>query len=329
MSEDYDYNPTAWAGHDYTKARAAYASHVGSSYRDATTRGVKAADCVEDTLSTTAMRPLIVVIDGTGSMGDWPGTMFSKLPFLDHEVRWYLGDDAEVAFLVVGDSLAGDRYPLQSQPFGSGKDLEKALTNLIIEGGGGFNDGESYALAALYLARNLDVSPLAEPIVIFIGDEPINSPTSVSDAKAYCKVDLERSISSGRSFQELRERASVYFIHKPYGYDTFTDDGKLGGGTRAAHNSWSKVIDPDCIARLADPNRVVDVIFGILAREVDRVDDFREEIEGRQNPDQVDVVYESLKTIHAVTGGGRKALGTGKSVLLGHDDGAASKPLGG
>jgi hypothetical protein len=45
---------------------------------------------------------------------------------------------------------------------------------------------------------------------------------------------------------------------------------------------------------------VVDVIFGILAKETNKIDYFKDEIEGRQRPDQVDTVYKSLKTIHAL-----------------------------
>ena len=56
-------------------------------------------------------------------------------------------------------------------------------------------------------------------------------------------------------------------------------------------------------ALLPDPHRVVDVIFGILAQEADRVGYFYEELKVRQLPDKdgqkkVDTVMQSLKTIH-------------------------------
>ena len=33
--------------------------------------------------------PIVIVTDLTGSMHDWPGTIFSKLPYLDNELKEY------------------------------------------------------------------------------------------------------------------------------------------------------------------------------------------------------------------------------------------------
>lgn len=322
MSEAYDYDPAGWAGHDFGSARAAYDRHVGSSYSDATVKRISAGSLIEPSLTSKAQRPLIVVIDQTGSMGDWPATMFSKLPYLDHEVRWYLGDDAEIAFMAIGDAQHHETYPLQVQAFSSGQDLTKRLEALVIEGDGGGNGGETYELAALYLLHNLHVDPVAQPIVIFIGDEPCFNSISVEDAQTWSKVRLERSTSTASVFADLRKKASVYFIHKPYGSGSGSDDDAT---TRSVRSSWAKLVEPDHIAPLGDPNRVVDVIFGILAAETDRLDDFREEIEGRQTPAQVGVVYKSLATIHAISAP-RKELEAGKSTLYVSDDDAEETP---
>jgi hypothetical protein len=331
MSESYDYQPAPqWKAHDFGAARKAYDAHIGSSYSDATAKGVTAGSLIEPKVRSTAERPLIIVIDQTGSMGEWPKTMFSKLPYLDHEVRDYLGSDAEICFVAIGDAWnRRERYPLQVRPFTTGADLAKRLTELVIVGDGGGNQGESYELAALYLARNLEVSPMAQPIVIFIGDEPYHDPISIEDAKAYSQVTLQKRMPAREAFAELQAHASVYFIQKPYGSSSFSEQHGMNGATKEANDCWVSVMGDDHVALLADPNRVVDVIFGILAREVNRVDDFKHEIEGRQKPGQVAQVYKSLATIHAVGTADRKALKSGNSVLLGSDSGEASKPLGG
>jgi hypothetical protein len=71
----------------------------------------------------------------------------------------------------------------------------------------------------------------------------------------------------------------------------------------------------DNVAFLPDPNRVVDVIFGILAKETGRVDYFKDELTGRQRPDQVETVLTALKTVHALPNAG-PAVHSGRSVML-------------
>ena len=56
----------------------------------------------------------------------------------------------------------------------------------------------------------------------------------------------------------------------------------------------------DHISMLPKPDRVVDVIFGILAKEKDRVDYFKKEITGRQTEKQV---KEALEALHPILGG--------------------------
>jgi HPt (histidine-containing phosphotransfer) domain-containing protein len=95
------------------------------------------------------------------------------------------------------------------------------------------------------------------------------------------------------------------------------------------------LIPEDHIAYLADPARVVDVIFGILARETGRISDFRKEIEGRQTADQVKTVYRALKTIHSIAGTSAKPSApalpevsmTGKSTMHKPTMGKKSKGL--
>ncbi len=329
MTEAYDYDPTDWQGHDFGNARTAYQQHVGSSYNDATQKGVKASSLIEPSVRSAAQRPLIIVVDQTASMLDWPVTMFSKLPYLDHEVRWYLGDDAEICFAAIGDASNNETYPLQVRPFATGTALADRLKELVIEKQGGGNGGETYELAALYLARNLEIDPMAEPIVIFIGDEPYFDDISVGHAATYCKVQLDKDMQSRRAFAELQGKAAVYFIQKPYLDEQFGEEtgGQMGPETTLVYRKWHSLVGDNHHVMLSKPERVVDLIFGILAQETDRWDDFEEEITGRQTPEQVETVMKSLSTIHAVGTPERKALRSGNSVLLNDSDGDASTPL--
>jgi hypothetical protein len=289
MSETADYSPGDWKGHDFSSARKAYDVHVGRSYSDAKASNKSVADLVPDSVSTDSDAPLMILCDVTGSMGDWPATIFSKLPYLDLEGKEYLGPNMEISFAAIGDAHS-DNYPIQVRGFKKGTDLEKELKQLVIEGNGGGQSSESYELTALYYARNAKMPNAPRPIMIIIGDEGFYETITKEHAKlAHVKLEDNR-INTDDLFKELQEKYSVYLIRKPYD----------SGGEATIQRRWEKLIGKEHIAMLPSADRVIDVIFGILAQEKNRVDYFRKEIEDRQRPDQVDTVYKSLKTIHAI-----------------------------
>jgi len=290
MSEDGDYSPGAWSGYDFGSARSTYDKHVGRSYTVAKNSGKKVADMVPESISTESTAPLVVLCDVTGSMGNWPATIFSKLPYLDLEGKEYLGDDMEISFAAVGDAHS-DEYPIQIRPFKAGTDLESELKELVIEGNGGGQSSESYELTALYYARNAHMPNAKRPILIIIGDEGFYETISRAHAKLAHVHTQEKSISTRELFDELMETYSVYLVRKPYNY---------GGENDRIQSRWENLIGKEHIAVLPSADRVVDVIFGILAQEQNRVDYFKDEIEDRQDPNQVDTVYKALKTIHAM-----------------------------
>jgi len=312
MAEDYDYDPGPWRGHDFKSARASYDKHVGRSYADASAKGKKAADLVPDSITTQSFAPVVIMCDVTGSMGTWPATMFSKMPYLDIEGKEYLGPDMEISFMAVGDATC-DKYPVQVRPFSKGTDLKDQLEELVIERGGGGGHHESYELGALYCARNVHMPNAVNPIFIFIADEAPYDVVPRERAANAAKVTVQANMSADEVFAELKEKFSVYLVHKSY---TRTD----------TRSEWVRLIGEERIADLDDPSRIVDVIFGILARETNRVDYFKKEIEGRQEKHQVDTVYKALKTVHALPGPGDKP-GIGHSTLHRPSGGSKSKGL--
>jgi hypothetical protein len=314
MAEDYDYNPGKWSGHDFKSARAHYDSHAGRSYAKAKSTGVTAESLVTDKISTSSTSPLVIMVDVTGSMGSWPATMFSKLPYLEIEGKEYLGADMEIAFGAVGDATC-DKYPVQVRPFTKGIDLKDQLEQLVIEGGGGGGSRESYELGAIYYATNCDMPNAIKPIFIFVADESPYPHLDPSYALEHAKVGIENSLSVGDVFDRLKQKFSVYLVHKPY-HD--------GGASRS---QWVSLLGEDHIADLQDPNRVVDVIFGVLAKETGRTAYFKKEIEDRQDAGQVDVVYKSLKTIHRPDPDNALVARAGKSTLHRPTKGKKSRGL--
>jgi hypothetical protein len=296
MSESGSYDPGPWRDYSFKKARTDYDSHAGRSYSSAKSSGKKAVSMVPSKLTTKSKAPLVIACDVTGSMGEWPGVIFSKLPYLDLEGKEYMGKDMKVSFAAIGDAYCDD-YPLQIQPFCTGRTMEKNLKNLVIEGGGGGTSEESYDLAAVYYANCVVMPNAVKPVFIYIGDEGLYNDVDKQDAKKWAHTSLEKRISSKQALQDLQTKFSVYLIRKPY--------GNSGSNTRSSadlriHDQWADYIGADHISMLPKPDRVVDVIFGILAKEKDRVDYFKQEITERQTEKQV---KEALEALHPIIGG--------------------------
>ena len=323
MSESGDFDPGVWTGYDFGAARKSYDVHVGRSYDDAVSSGKSASELLEDRLKTNSESPLVIACDVTGSMGEWPAVIFSKLPYLELEGKEYLGETMEISFAAVGDAYS-DNYPLQVRKFAKGKDLEKRLKELVIEGNGGGQTSESYDLAALYYARNVDMPKAIKPIFIFIGDEGLYEHIDKAQAKEWARTDVEGRLSTPQVIKELQAKYSVYLVRKMYGSDS--GDG-MSGDNRRIGKQWEEYLGADHIAILPKADRVVDVIFGILAKETGRIDYFRKEITDRQTDAQVRTVMKSLHTIHELPNVSRKKLRGGSMMRGDDDDNGTSKSL--
>jgi hypothetical protein len=292
MSEDSDYTPGDWQGHDFSSARSIYSQHVQNSYQQAVESNKSAKDLLPDDLTTQCANPFVLVIDQTGSVGAAPETMRSKLPYMDHELRTeYLGEDAEISWAAIGDAHCNEKYPLQARPFAKSTQIKSRLDELVFEKGGGGQGTETYELAALYYARKVSMPNAEHPIIIFVGDEMPYSNVSRSMAKEYTGVDIEQnSISTSRIFQELKEKFAVHFIKLP---------AKGASSDTQVFEAWSTLLGEGHVHDLEDADRVVDVIFGILAEEFGKRDYFLKELNGRQTQTQVKTTLHALRTAHA------------------------------
>lgn len=296
MAEGDDYTPATWATKDsFASARSAYDAYAGRSYSAATSSGKTSADLLPRSISTDSPAPIVIVCDVTGSMGEWPATIFSKLPYLDNEMRKeYFGEGAQICFAAVGDAYS-DKFPMQAGEFASGEDMKTRLTSLVIEGGGGGGGSESYELAALYFARNVEMPrAIRKPIFIMIGDElPYDTiPSDISERYAHTASPKTQHVDE--VFKELAKKYSVYYIRKPYGSASENDPTNSH-----QHKRWASLVGEDRVVFLPEAGRVVDVIFGIFAREAGKIDYFTKELVERQRPDQVKVVMKSLATVHS------------------------------
>lgn len=331
MSESNDYDPGPWTGYDFKSARADYDAYVGRSYDDAVEAGKTTKDLIPESITSNSSAPVIIVIDETGSMGDWPATIKSKLPYLDNEMREYLGEDAEICFMAIGDAHNNEKYALQVRPFAKGTEMASRLEELIFEGQGGSQTYETYELAALYALYKVNIPNAVKPIIIFLGDEQFYDVVDREHARNLVGVNLEKVLTAEALFKALKDKYAVYHIRKPYGCYYDSDAGsnnrtnEIDARVTAA---WTRVLGEDHIAPLPKADRVVDVIFGIFAKESGRIAYFENEIEDRQvdkektlkakaeGRKKVDIVYKSLRSIHKIPEHVRTgSKHTGKSVM--------------
>ncbi len=98
--------------------------------------------------------PIAVFFDVTGSMGSVPRTLQQKLTKLMDVVLAKTGiKDPQVLVGAIGDATC-DQYPFQVGQFESDNRFDEALRNIILEGGGGGQVHESYALAYRFAAHH-------------------------------------------------------------------------------------------------------------------------------------------------------------------------------
>ncbi len=324
MSESGDYDPGEWRGHDFGSARAQYDEHAGRSYERARTEQKTLRDLVPKSVIMNSTWPLIIDVDTTDSMQDKPAVIFSKMPYLDKEGQEYMGNDLEICFMANGDANSGYRdnadiedYPVQVRPAAKGLKLKDSIAELIQERKGGGQMRETYELNALYCLRKIQTpNAIRKPLFIIIGDEKTYDDIDPETAERVLGIKLKSKLRTEDLFRELKERFAVYHIHSEY--DPRGTD-KMSPLDKQIYDHWVDLLDADHVSVLYETGRIVDVIFGIMAKETERIAYFEEELEGRQTAEQVRTVYKSLQTIHAVKDparGATKVHGT-KSVIRG------------
>ena len=101
---------------------------------------------------------IIIALDVTGSMGSIPVHLIKEgLPTMMETIIKGGIKDPQVLFLAIGDHTC-DQAPLQVGQFESSDALlDHWLTTVWLEGKGGGNDGESYALAWYFAGKHTSI----------------------------------------------------------------------------------------------------------------------------------------------------------------------------
>lgn len=195
-----------------------------------------------------------VLFDETGSMGGIPRIFQKKLAELMGVllVKGYI-QDPQILFGAFGDATC-DRIPLQVGQFESGVEMDEHLRNIVLEGGGGGTNHESYELALYFLARHTSIDCWekrgSKGYAFLIGDEKAYPAVSQRQVAQLIGDGLQESIPLRQILAEVQRHYHLFFIfpcNASHGHD------------EEIRNFWSDLLGQNVIF-LDDENAVSETI---------------------------------------------------------------------
>lgn len=206
---------------------------------------------------------IIVALDVTGSMGFVPEDIVKNtLPDLMSTLMEGGIAHPQVLFLGIGDHVY-DNAPLQVGQFESSAELlDRWLTKVYLEGGGGGNGGESYHLA-WHFAGNYTAIDCFEKrgqkgYIFTIGDEPCLPELPADIVKRLSPADEARTQTAQELLEKAQEKYRVFHMHLEHSNWSTRDEARQG---------WSELLGQHLI-RVPDYKQLAKRIADIV------VDDF-------------------------------------------------------
>lgn len=187
---------------------------------------------------------IIIALDVTGSMQDVPYHLIGEgFPKLMDKIIQAGVKDPQVMFLAIGDHNY-DEAPLQVGQFESSDELlEKWLTSVWLEGGGGANAGESYSLAWYFAANHTSIDcwekRKRKGLLFTIGDEP---PLHRFSAEAIQQIMGKGSQANHETAEKLLE-----YVRKTYNVYHIHIQETHRGKQRDSLEAWNKLLGSDVL----------------------------------------------------------------------------------
>ncbi len=214
--------------------------------------------------------PIAVIFDVTGSMGGIPVMLQQKLARLMDVVIDKAGlRDPQILVGAVGDANS-DKYPFQVGQFESSNVFDEHLRNIILEGNGGGQSKESYALAYRFAADHTATDAFEKRgkkgYFFTMGDEaPWPTVSRQEVANIFGINDAE-----DETIESLLARAG----EKWEIFHLFAEDGNYRNDA-VIHDRWRKLLGERLVS-VEDSSLVCEVIAGIVhmienAYDADRV----------------------------------------------------------
>lgn len=246
-------------------------------------------------LRSNTKTPIIIMLDVTGSNINFARVVYDKLPMFYGQIeqKGYL-KDFDISICAVGDAYC-DYYPLQIGSFAKGIEIDSWIEKLVLEGGGGGGNRESYELAAYYLYKNTQFAPGSKPIIFFIGDE---RPYSTVDPYQAQKFGIEYEQKNIEPFSLLREKVNdnVFMLLNKYCSRNFEAE---------ITTSWQKLLAPQHVIKIQEQKSIVDLMLGIISMvsESRTLETYKIDMQNRgQTDERINGVSKSLEGLANIIG---------------------------
>jgi hypothetical protein len=159
---------------------------------------------------------IAVLFDVTGSMGAVPRRLQAKLPqLLGLLMRKGYVRHPQILFGAIGDATC-DRAPLQVGQFESDNRLDDDLGRILLEGGGGGQQTESYELAMYFMARHTAIDCYEKRgkrgYLFIIGDEMAYSRVKAAEVENVLGYRPSQPPRLREIVAEVRRKYDTYFI---------------------------------------------------------------------------------------------------------------------
>lgn len=169
-----------------------------------------------DSLEHPESLAIAVIFDVTGSMGEVPRVLQTKLGALMRLlVQHGYVEHPQILFGAVGDAHC-DLVPIQIGQFESGLEMDDDLGRIVLEGGGGGQVHESYELALYFAARHTSIDCYErrgrKGYLFTIGDEKPYPKVLRSQVHTYFGDRLKADIPVERIIAEVRQRYEHFHI---------------------------------------------------------------------------------------------------------------------
>lgn len=260
--------------------------------------------------------PISIIFDVTNSMGEIPRTLQKKLTgLMDVVIAKANVKDPQILVGAIGDANC-DQYPFQIGQFESDNRFDEQLRNIILEGGGGGQVFESYALAYRFAAYHTATDAFEKRgkkgYFFTMGDEAPWPAVTKEEVRRIFGVEAECDESIEELLAKAQEKFDIYHL--------FAMDGSYPHRTDI-HDKWKKLLKQNFI-QVDDSSLVCEVIAGIIhlsetAYDLDKViDDIGLKGSARTTVKNALVpVSNSNLPMHVVNGGLLKHRGKGASTV--------------
>jgi len=161
---------------------------------------------------------IVLGLDVTGSMGSVPHFLVKEgLPEIMGSIIEHGIKDPQLLFMGVGDHEC-DSAPLQIGQFESSDELlDKWLTDIYLEGGGGGNAGESYHLAWYFAGHRTSIDCFEKRkqkgYLFTVGDEPVLEMVPGRFLKRLMGEGQYQDFTAAELLAKASEMYHVYHIH--------------------------------------------------------------------------------------------------------------------